>query len=296
MALISLKRSRNKGYGWLFLFPFTLLFALFWFLPIIVSMYYSLTEWTGMSAPQYVGFANYRALLSDPRFVIALKNTLYYVVVYNLIVLPLALILALTLNSSIVGRWSRFFRVSYFLPVTMILVVVALVFDLIYARDIGLLDSFLRYFGFRGSTNLLYQKSTAMWAIIILRVWRTLGYYAVILFAGLQSIPGELYEASRVDGASTFRSTISITLPLLRPVILFLLVVSSIWGFQLFDEPWTLLQGGPADATLTLVQYLYQNTFLYNRLGYGAAVAYALALLMFGVSILQIRMLEHGEE
>lgn len=290
------KRNRQKSYnvskmGWVFVTPFALLFAIFWLGPIITSMFYSLTEWTGMSQPNFIGLNNYRMLLSDERFLVALKNTVFYVVVYNAIVLPLAVILALTLHSPKIGKSSKFFRLMYFLPVTMIMAVVALVFDLVYARDIGLLDSVLRFFGYVGTTDLLYTKSTAMWAIIILRVWRTLGYYAVIVLAGLQSIPSELYEAARVDGASNIRSTFSITLPLLRPVLLFLVVLSSIWGFQLFDEPWILLQGGPGDATLTIVQYLYQNTFLYNRLGYGAAVAYILAILMFGVSLLQIRLM-----
>ena len=248
-----------------------------------------------MNAPRFVGLANYKMLFTDARFLVALKNTLFYVVTYNVIVLPLALVLALSLNSSRIGKLSRVFRLMYFLPVTMILAVVALVFDLVYARDIGLLDSALRVLGFTGTTNLLYTKSTAMWAIIILRVWRTLGYYAVILLAGLQSIPSDIYEAVRVDGASGIRTIWSITLPLLRPVFLFLVVLSSIWGFQLFDEPWILLQGGPGDATLTLVQYLYQNTFLYSRLGYGAAVAYVLAILMFGVSLLQIRLMEEND-
>lgn len=244
-----------------------------------------------MSQPNFIGLGNYRMLLSDERFLVALKNTIFYVVIYNAIALPLAVILALTLHSPKIGKSSKFFRLMYFLPVTMIMAVVALVFDLIYARDIGLLDSVLRLFGYMGTTDILYTKSTAMWAIIILRVWRTLGYYSVIVLAGLQSIPAELYEAARVDGASSFRSTFSITLPLLKPVLLFLVVLSSIWGFQLFDEPWILLQGGPGDATLTIVQYLYQNTFLYNRLGYGAAVAYILAILMFGVSLLQVRLM-----
>lgn len=277
--------------GWVFVTPFALLFIVFWLGPIITSMFYSLTEWTGMSQPSFIGLNNYRLLLSDERFLVALKNTLFYVVAYNAIVLPLAVILAITLHSPKIGKSSKFFRLMYFLPVTMIMAVVALVFDLVYARDIGLLDSVLRIFGYMGTTDLLYTKSTAMWAIIILRVWRTLGYYAVIVLAGLQGIPSELYEAARVDGASGFRSTFSITLPLLRPVLLFLVVLSSIWGFQLFDEPWILLQGGPGDATLTIVQYLYQNTFLYNRLGYGAAIAYILAILMFGVSLLQIRLM-----
>lgn len=290
------KGNRQKSYsvskmGWVFVTPFALLFGIFWLGPIVTSMFYSLTEWTGMSQPNFVGLNNYRMLLSDDRFLIALKNTIFYVVVYNALVLPLAVILALTLHSPRIGKSSKFFRLMYFLPVTMIMAVVALVFDLVYARDIGLLDSVLRFFGYTGTTDLLYTKNTAMWAIIILRIWRTLGYYAMIVLAGLQSIPGELYEAARVDGASNFRSAFSITLPLLRPVLLFLVVLSSIWGFQLFDEPWILLQGGPGDATLTIVQYLYQNTFLYNRLGYGAAVAYILAILMFGVSLLQIRLM-----
>ena len=291
MAMMQ-RRRRRISPGWLFVGPFALLFGVFWLGPIIMSVYYSLTEWTGMSAPRFIGLANYKMLFSDERFLVALKNTLFYVVTYNAIVLPLALLLALGLNSSRIGKLSRVFRLMYFLPVTMILAVVALVFDLVYARDIGLLDSALRLIGFTGTTNLLYNKSTAMWAIIILRIWRTLGYYAVILLAGLQSIPSDIYEAVRVDGASTFRTIWSITLPLLRPVFLFLVVLSSIWGFQLFDEPWILLQGGPGDATLTLVQYLYQNTFLYSRLGYGAAVAYVLAILMFGVSLLQIRLMD----
>jgi ABC-type sugar transport system permease subunit len=177
-------------------------------------------------------------------------------------------------------------KVGFFLPVTISLVVAAVIFEMIFAKGVGLLNIVQKGLGF-GEIDWLGDPRFAIWAIIILRVWRALGYYAVIYFAGLQGIPGDVKEAARLDGCSPWQVTRYVTLPLLKPVILFGVIMSTIWALELFDEPWVLTKGGPADSTLTIVIYLYQAGFQYVELGYAAAVSYVLTLMIVAIAIVQ---------
>ena len=144
--------------------------------------------------------------------------------------------------------------------------------------------------GLPSNVNWLGDPDIALGSIIGLRLWRAVGYYAVILLVGLQNIPEELNEAARIDGANWFQTTWYVTIPLLRPVLAFVIVTSTIWALQLFDEPWLLTQGGPLDATKTVVIYLYQNSFKFLTLGYGAAISYVLTLLIIVISLVQLRL------
>lgn len=276
---------------YLFLLPFFLAFAVFWVVPTIASFGFSFTRWTGLTEAEYVGLANYRTLLADRTFWRSLTNTFLYVLVYNAIMLPLATIIALILNSAF-RRVSAAFRTAYFIPVTVSLVVVALVFDLLFNREFGPVNDILAMLGFSFQPNWLNSSTYAPWTIIIMRVWRATGYYSAFIFAGLQSIPSDLIEAARIDGANELRLVWHVILPLLRPIMLFVLVMSSIWSFQLFDEPWILFQGGPRNSTLTVLQYLYQNTFLFSKVGYGAAISYVLTVIIIGFSLIQFRLMD----
>ncbi|MCR4403159.1 MAG: sugar ABC transporter permease [Firmicutes bacterium] len=275
---------------YVFLLPFLVFFLAFRVGPIVWSLVVSFTKWSGMNEAVFVGFQNYLRVFKDGRFWTATYNTLYFVVVYNAIMITLALLLAVSLDSSLL-KGKGFYRSAYFMPITMSLPVVAMVFDLILARGSGLLAVLLQYLGIGLRVRWLSNASLAMWAIILMRVWRGTGYYCAYFLAGLASIPKDVYEAAKVDGASAWTVFTRISLPLLKPMLLFVLIMSTILSFQIFDEPWILTQGGPADATLMLQIYLYQTSFLEGNLGRGCAISYMMTLLMMGASVLYVKRL-----
>lgn len=275
---------------YIFLLPFLAFFVAFRVGPILWSFVVSFTKWNGMNDAVFVGFQNYLRVFRDGRFWTATYNTLYFVVFYNAIMISLALVMAVLLDSSILkGR--GFYRSAYFMPITMSLPVVAMVFDLILARGSGLLAVLLKYVGVSFKVRWFSDTSLAMWGIIMMRVWRGAGYYCAYFLAGLASIPKEVHESARVDGASAWIVFTRISLPLLRPMLLFVLIMSTILSFQIFDEPWILTQGGPADATLMLQIYLYQTSFLEGNLGRGCAISYMMTILMMGASVLYVKRL-----
>ncbi|MBA1158373.1 carbohydrate ABC transporter permease [Microvirga mediterraneensis] len=279
------RKFRRAFIPYLFLAPFFITFLAFWLGPIIASFLYSFTDWRGVLDAQFIGTANYERIYNDPRFWLALRNTAFYGLVYVTLLNVLALALALALDST----WLRFkngLKIGFFLPVTISLVVAAVIFEMVFANGVGLLNIILGALGLP-QPDWLGDPEVAIWSIIILRVWRALGYYAVIYFAGLQAIPGDVKEAARLDGCRPWQVTWYMTLPLLKPVILFGVIMSTIWALELFDEPWVLTKGGPADSTLTIVIYLYQAGFQYIELGYAAAVSYVLTFLIVVAAIVQ---------
>ena len=281
--------NQKKLAPYIFITPFLIMFLIFWIWPIIQSFRISLTDWDGFTPSKFIGFENYLKLLKDNNFITALKNTVLAALVYLVFVVVLSLILGIFLGLMDL-RFRNFFRTSYFLPVTMSLVVVATIFQLIYSRTGGLLNNNILKLLNLPPVDWLGSSKLALWSIVGLRVWRNTGYYSIFIIAGLQNIPKNLYEAAMVDGATMWDCIKRITLPLLRPMILYVIVVSSIWAFQLFDEPWVLTKGGPANATLTMAMILYRNSFKYYKLGYGAAISYILTLLMIIFSLIQMRV------
>ncbi|MBZ6077617.1 carbohydrate ABC transporter permease [Microvirga puerhi] len=281
----SRRRLRRALIPYLFLAPFFLTFLAFWLGPIIASFVYSFTDWRGVLQARFIGLANYERIYEDPRFWLALRNTAFYGLVYVTLLNTLALALALAIDST----WLRFrngIKIGFFLPVTISLVVAAVMFEMIFANGVGLLNITLKALGLP-QPDWLGDPKVAIWSIIILRIWRALGYYAVIYFAGLQAIPSDVKEAARLDGCRPWQVTWHMTLPLLKPVILFCIIMSTIWALELFDEAWVLTKGGPADSTLTIVIYLYQAGFQYIELGYAAAVSYVLTFLIVIAAIAQ---------
>jgi ABC-type sugar transport system permease subunit len=274
---------------YLFIAPFFVMFLVFWIGPIITSIGISLTDWNGVQVPRFVGLANYAKLATRPEFYIAVRNTLVAAVVYDVLMVTLAIGVAMLLDWRHLP-FPRFFRAAFFIPVTMSLAVVALVFQLIYAKEGGLLNQLIQTAGLPYKVDWLGNTRLALWSIVALRVWRATGYYAIIVLAGLQNIPRELYEVAAIDGATAWQSFRRITLPLLRPVMAFVVITSSVWALQLFDEPWILTKGGPINATLTMVIYLYQHSFQYGELGFGAAIAYVLTMIIAVFSFLQLKL------
>nr|AAD33665.1 putative integral membrane protein [Thermus brockianus] len=270
----------------LFLTPYALLFAVFWAWPIAYSLYLSFLNTRVYPWRLEVG-VNWGRLLQDPFFWTALKNTLFILLVQVPLMLALAL-LALALNSALL-RAKGFFRFAFFAPVVVGAVAYSAVFRLLFNTEFGAVNALLRTLGHPGY-DWLYAPGPAMAVIIIALTWRWTGYNAIILLAGLQSIPKELYEAAALDGAGPWQRFWHVTLPGIRPVLLFALILSIIGTLQLFTEPFLITGGGPGNATMTLGVYLYQQGFRSFNFGYASAIAYTVALLAALFSFLQMRL------
>ena len=277
-----LKEQARMAY--LFLgFPL-LLFSIFTFFPILFAFFISFYDWNLLIPDRpFVGLGNYLELFQDRVFLIAIKNT----VVYTIGVVPLqtllALVLAFILNQKIRGR--AFFRLAFYIPAITSSVVTSIIFVWIYSRP-GLLNYLLSLIGVEGN-DWLFDPSTALFAIMALNIWTTSGYFMISFLAGLQSIPASLYEAARIDGANQWQQFWKITVPMVRPVTYFVVVLGLIGCFQVFDQIYVMSGGGPVNATTTMSYFTYNNSFKFFRLGYGAASAVVLAIIIFGATWLQ---------
>ncbi|WLQ38721.1 sugar ABC transporter permease [Streptomyces laculatispora] len=273
---------------YLLIMPAVLGFAIFKAYPIVASLWISLTTGNG-AGRHFTGLDNYQRLLHDPLFWTALKNTALILVIQVPLMLGLALLVALGLNSTKV--WLRpLWRLGVFIPSLTGLVAAGVMFSVILNRDAGLLNWVLSLFGI-DRVNWLGSPFWARVGVVLVITWHYTGYNAVIYLAGLQGIPQELYEAAKVDGAGPIRRFVSITVPQLRPILLLTVVLSTIGTLQLFDEPYVLTGGGPDNSTLTVTMYLYNNGFKYFDFGYASALAYALALIVAVLGLLQVRLM-----
>lgn len=274
---------------YIFIAPFFIMFAVFWVWPIIQSFIWSFYEWDGFRTPKFIYFKNYISLFSDHDFLVSLKNTIIAAIVYIAILLVITVILGFVLNSTLLkGR--TFFRIIFFIPVTVSLPVVALIFFIIYSPQNGVLNNILSFVGVSSNINWLGNPDLSLWSIVVLRLWRAAGYYTIFIIAGLQGIPKDTIEAAYVDGANTLKTIRYIILPQLKPIIVFIAVVSSIWAFQLFEEPWILNKGGPVNSTSTIAIHVYQNAFLYSKLGYASASAYLLTMIIMIFAIINLKI------
>ena len=266
-----------------FLAPFFALFGVFMVFPLFDSIRLSMYSVRGMRNETFVGLANIDRLIADPVFWTALWNTAYFALGSLLLQLPVALALALLLsNARLKGR--NLFRLSFFTPVLISGVFIAVIFYLLYDRRYGLVNMVLG-----SEIQWLQDPDLVMPALILAGVWRWAGFNMVYFLAGLQSIRRELYEAAAVDGAGTWQTFIHVTIPALKPVIAFVVITSMIGSFQLFDLPYVLTEGGPGNASLTMVMYLYKHGFEFINLGYAATIGWALAVIIGVISIIQVR-------
>jgi len=266
-----------------FIAPFFLLFGVFMVYPLLDSIRLSTYNVRGMQHQTFVGFENIERLLADPLFWTALWNTAYFALGSLLLQLPVALGLALLLsNARLKGR--NLFRLSFFSPVLISGVFIAVIFYLLYDRRYGLVNKVLGF-----EIPWLQDPALVMPALVLAGVWRWAGFNMVYFLAGLQSIRRELYEAAAVDGAGTWQTFIHVTIPALRPVIAFVVITSMIGSFQLFDLPYVLTEGGPGNASMTMVMYLYKHGFEFINLGYAATIGWALAVIIGVISIIQVR-------
>ena len=270
-----------------FLAPYLTIFMLFWAWPIGYSIYLSFMN-TRVSPWVFNLTVNWGRLPSDPAFWNALRNTMTILLVQVPLMIALAMLLALALNSPLL-KGAGFFRFAFFAPVVVGEVAYSAIFRLLFNADFGAVNALL------GAMNMptpawLFQPGYAMAVIIMAITWRWTGYNAIILLSGLQSIPNELYEAAEIDGAGSWATFWSIVLPSLRPVTLFAVVLSIIGTMQLFTEPWLVTGGGPGGATTTLGVYLYQQGFRSFNFGYASAIAYVIVMLAMLFSLLQMRL------
>ena len=280
---------------YLFLAPGLLLFSVFRLYPLLDGLRLSFTNARlGRAEYGWVGLANYERLLEDTRFHTSLWNTAFYTAASTLPILAIPLVLAVALNRGVVLR--TFLRSAFFFPFTLSVVTVGLTWLWLLDPIVGPFNYYLRGLGLP-VRSWLADPYTAMWAIILTTVWWVAGYYLVIYLAGLQDIPPELYEAAALGGAIGWRSFWSITLPLLRPVLLFVFVTHIIGSFQIFGQVFVLTQGGPGDATRTVVQHLYETAFQnFFHFGSASAMAWVLFGLIVMFSLIQFRLLRGHTE
>jgi ABC-type sugar transport system permease subunit len=278
---------------YLFLAPFFIVYSIFLLYPVIDAFRLSFNERIGISTPTFVGLENYRTLFQDERYLRALLNTTLYAGASLFILSPLALLLALAVRSFLVpsANLKSFYRIAYFLPNITSFVVIALMFGLVFDANFGLLNAFLEAIG-QPTHNWLRSQTLALPSIILVAIWTFLGINSLYFLAGLQTIPDELSEAAQLDGATRFQVFWTVTLPLLKPTILFVVVQAIIFSYQIFDIPFLMTRGGPSDATLTLAIYLYEIGFQRFDQGYAAAIGYSLAvisMLLAGLQLLLFR-------
>lgn len=274
--------------GWLFVIPAVVLIAGFYFYPMIQALILSFKTGAGVNM-KFTGFDNYVRLFTDSTFLTAVKNTFIYLIIQVPIMLILGLFISVLLNDSKL-KFKGFFRTAIFLPAVTSLVAYSVVFKYLFAAD-GLVNTFLMKLHLIADpiqwiTDPLWAKVT----IIIAITWRWTGYNMIFYLSSLQNIDNSIYEAAKIDGASSVRQFFNITIPLLKPIILFTSITSTIGTLQLFDEVMNITKGGPGNSTLTISQYIYNLSFKYSAdFGYAATVSYSIVIMIIILSIIQFK-------
>jgi multiple sugar transport system permease protein len=277
------KRSETL-WGWGLMVP-TLLGLLFFTVgPFLVAIYISFTDWSLFKGPVWVGLTNYHHMFHDPLFWLSWRNTAIYTGLSVPLSMVLGLAIALLLNRKLRGM--AFFRILFFAPMTIGVVASGLLWSWMFSPQYGLINYLLHFVGL-GPFRWLTSGSTSLLSIIIVGVWRSLGFTIVIFLAGLQSVPESLYDAAAVDGAGNWRKFLHITIPMLSPTIFFSTLIGVIMSFQVFEQTYVMTQGGPGNSTLTIIYFIYQNGFSYLRMGYASAVSVSfLVVILFTTTLL----------
>lgn len=272
--------------AYLFLLPTLAGLLLFSLGPVVAGFLISFTNWNILLPPQWVGLDNYRALAIQDLPHKVLRNTLYYTLLNVPLNMALALAAALLLNLRL--RWVSFYRAVYFLPVVSSTVAASLIWSWLYSPNFGPINYFLGLIGIDGPA-WLGSTTWAMPAVILMSVWKGFGTNMLIFLAGLQGIPQEMHEAAMMDGANRWQRFWRVTWPLLTPTTFFVLVISCIVSFQVFEQVFVMTDGGPAYATTVLGLFIYLNAFRYNNMGYAAAAAYLLFALILVITLMQFK-------
>lgn len=266
--------------GWVFIFPALVGTFIFVIIPVFFSFGLSFMDWDLINKAQFVGLQNYKEIFTAPLFGKILLNTFVYAISTSIFAVIIPLVLACILNSKI--RGSEFFKTVYFLPFVTPMIVVAVIWQWIFDPNIGILNHVLHL-----HINWLYDPNFAMPAIIIVSVWKLIGYNMIIFLSGLSALNQSLFEASKIDGANMIDTFRFVTVPLLSPTIFFVVVITCISTFQIFDLIYLMTQGGPLDSTNVLVYAIYKNAFEYFKIGQASAIAYVLFVIILALTLIQ---------
>jgi len=295
IALSSVRKRlprQDKYAPYFFISPFYILFALFFLFPSLFALVLGFLKWNSMGTPEWFGLRNYDHLFRDPVFWQSVSNTAFYGIVSLFVIVPLALLEAMALNSAQL-RFKVLWRAIYFAPIVTSSVAIGLVFRMLYNTEYGLINEVIVAVG-GTPVDWLGNQGIVKFAVMGVVLWRWTGLLAIYFLAGLQSIPPELYEAAAIDGANSRQRFLNVTIPLLRPVALFVSVIVLIGSLQIFDDPQILFgsgtPGGPANAGLSIVQYLYGRGIGQLLYGYASAVGLFLFVIIFVLSLLQFRV------
>jgi len=275
------------------LLPWLITFVVFWLYPLLYAAYLSMTDYATLTAEaNFIGFDNYINMINDDLFWTSLGNTALFTLGTVPITTALAIFFATLINKKIT-RFKEFFRVSYFLPSVTSMVVVALIFTNLYSKN-GYIIIICEMLGIPyAERGFLQEPSTALLSIMAMDVWMAVGYYMILFLAGMQTISKDLYDSAKLAGASAWQEFINITLPMLRPTLLFVVVINSIKSFQVFIEIFVMTKGGPMDSTMTLVYLVFVNAFeKSDMMGYASAVAYIVFIILLVFSFIQIKLLK----
>jgi putative chitobiose transport system permease protein len=292
---VSVLERRRTFAAYMFLAPAFAFLLIFLVVPLIQVIYYSFTDFDLLTPPTWIGLENYSQLFQDELFWQSILKSFTYLIVTPILIV-LSIILAIVVNRPL--RGIAVFRALYYIPVVISAVAIGIIFDFVFAEPVGLINGLLRQLGLiERPIHFLTEPDLILPSIMGVTVWRGIGYYMVMFLAGLQSIPEELYEAAAIDGANRFQQHLYVTVPLLRPVITFVAVISSISALRAFDEIFILTNGtgGLLDAGLTTIFYLYRQAFDFLNIGYAAAIAVVFTIITMVLSVVNLRFLERRD-
>lgn len=283
-----IRSFKSSLIGTLFILPAFVLFFIFILFPLIIGFCMSFTDYGGFNIkPSFVGLDNYKRLIDDGYFLVSLKNNLIYTVLFVPLTVLFALISALALNRVVHLR--KYFRLSLYFPQVTSMVSVAIVWGLLFNPIRGPINAILRAIGIDNPPEWLMSSHWALLAIVLVSVWKSFGYYMMIIFAGIQGIPEHQYEAAKLDGAGAFNRFRYVTLPGLSPTLFLVIMLTIINSFQVFDLVSVMTEGGPGRSTNVLVFRIYQEAFVNYRMGYSAAMSFILFFIVLIISVIQLR-------
>ena len=279
---INLSNSQTSA-AWIFVFPALLGMLIFIIIPVFFSFGLSFAKWDLLNPIQFVGLDNYKEIFTEPLFGKILLNTVVFALATSFFGVIIPLILAAIMNSKI--RGTDFFKTAYFLPFITPMIVIGIVWEWIFDPNIGLLNKVLQV-----HINWLYDPHWAMPALIIVSVWKLIGYNMIIFLSGFSGISNSMFEAAKIDGANPVETFFYVTIPLLSPTIFFVVIITAVSSFQVFDLIYLMTQGGPLDSTNVLVYAIYKNAFEYFNAGKASAIAYVLFVIILVLTLLQWNM------
>ncbi len=300
IALLKTKRMtmnntrRETIIGWIYILPSLILLTIFVIIPIGMSIYYSFTNYNGITEPTFAGIQNYVNLLNDKYVQISIQNT----IVYTLLTVPFQTVISMVVGALLAvffrNKFGGFVKSAMFVPVISSSILVGTLWTILLATDGGVINSALGALGI-DNINWLGERSTAMISVCIVAVWKNIGYFLVIFYAGIMNIPNSYYEAAEVDGATKLQQFFRITLPCLKPITYLVVTLGIIWSFQVFDMVYAMTQGGPGSSTMTLVYTIYNAGFREYRMGYASAVAVLLFALILVFNAIQKKLFHEKE-